>query len=288
MASPTWKISGDYFEACSCDSVCPCPTSGLAARPTQGYCDAGLVLHVERGSYGPATLDGLSFAVLLHTPGPMIAGNWTVGLIVDDKATPEQREALTAIGSGQGGGPHGRRRAARRHVCRGRGEADPDRAERHAPVGVDRRHARHRGRRHSGREPGASRSTSTTSGIPPRRALHSRRHRGATCTPSGSIGTIRRARTTATSLHFRGARVRRRRAQTAVLEGSPSPRGRPDEGRGTAVKREAAPDAGRAPSGLWTKPSRRSTARWCSQDDRRLGASLNASAMPGASHERQS
>lgn len=35
----------------------------------------------------------------------MIAGNWTVGLIVDDKATPEHREALTAIGSGQGGGP---------------------------------------------------------------------------------------------------------------------------------------------------------------------------------------
>src|SRR5262245_22215106 len=105
MASPAWKISGDYFEACSCDSVCPCPTSGLAARPTQGYCDAGLVFHVERGSYGATSLDGLSFAVLLHTPGPMIAGNWRVGLIVDDKATPEQREALTAIGSGQAGGP---------------------------------------------------------------------------------------------------------------------------------------------------------------------------------------
>ena len=36
MATPQWKISGDYFEACSCDSVCPCPTSGLAARPTKG------------------------------------------------------------------------------------------------------------------------------------------------------------------------------------------------------------------------------------------------------------
>lgn len=80
MANPQWKISGDYFEACSCDSVCPCPTSGLAARPTQGYCDAGLVFHVEHGSYGPTPLDGLSFAVLLHTPGAMIAGNWTVGL----------------------------------------------------------------------------------------------------------------------------------------------------------------------------------------------------------------
>jgi hypothetical protein len=111
------------------------------------------VFHVERGSYGSATLDGLSFAVLLHTPGPMIAGNWTVGLIVDDKATPEQREALTAIGSGQGGGPMAAVGPLVGTVCRRGGEADPDRAERHAPVGVDRGHARHRRRRHSGRQP---------------------------------------------------------------------------------------------------------------------------------------
>ena len=69
MANPQWKISGDYFEACSCDSVCPCPTSGLAARPTTGACDAGLVFHVERGSHGATKLDGLSFAVLLAHPG---------------------------------------------------------------------------------------------------------------------------------------------------------------------------------------------------------------------------
>ena len=105
MANPQWAISGDYFEACSCDSVCPCPTSGLAARPTKGTCDAGLVFHVERGSYGATRLDGLSFAVLLHTPGPMVAGNWTVGLVVDERASAEQRDALVAIGSGQGGGP---------------------------------------------------------------------------------------------------------------------------------------------------------------------------------------
>lgn len=107
MATPQWNISGDYLEACNCDSVCPCPTSGLAARPTKGSCDAGLVFHVERGAHGPTTLDGLNFAVLLHTPGPMIAGNWTVGVIVDERATAAQREALVAIGSGQGGGPMG-------------------------------------------------------------------------------------------------------------------------------------------------------------------------------------
>jgi hypothetical protein len=105
MASAAWKISGEYFEACSCDFVCPCPTSGLAARPTKGHCDAGLVFHIDRGSYGTTTLDDRRFAVLLHTPGPMIEGNWTVGLILDDRATAEQRDAITAIASGQGGGP---------------------------------------------------------------------------------------------------------------------------------------------------------------------------------------
>lgn len=103
--TPKWQISGEYFEACNCDFVCPCPTSGLAARPTKGFCDAGLVFHVEQGRYGSVTLDGLSFAVLLHTPGPMIDGNWTVGLVLDERASAEQREALTTIASGQGGGP---------------------------------------------------------------------------------------------------------------------------------------------------------------------------------------
>lgn len=60
MATPQWKISGDYFEACSCDSVCPCPTSGLAARPTKEACDAGLVFHVEHGSYGPGSTGSAS------------------------------------------------------------------------------------------------------------------------------------------------------------------------------------------------------------------------------------
>ena len=105
MANAQWQIRGEYFEACSCDSVCPCPTSGLAARPTRGACDAGLVFTVQRGQFGSTTLDGLSFAVLLHTPEAMGKGNWTVGLVVDDRASTAQRDALTAIASGQVGGP---------------------------------------------------------------------------------------------------------------------------------------------------------------------------------------
>jgi hypothetical protein len=32
-------------------------------------------------------------------------GNWAVGLVIDDRATPEQQLAITTIASGQAGGP---------------------------------------------------------------------------------------------------------------------------------------------------------------------------------------
>src|SRR2546426_404864 len=78
MADVRWRISGEYFEACSCDSVCPCPTSGLAARPTKGYCAAGLVFRVEHGQHGNTKLDGIAGAkqsepIYLDNVGPPAA-----------------------------------------------------------------------------------------------------------------------------------------------------------------------------------------------------------------------
>lgn len=105
MAKISWQLSGDYFEACSCTYVCPCVPSNMAAQPTKGYCDVALVFHVDRGRFGKVKLDGLNFIVVAHTPGVMANGNWSVGLIVTDKAKPEQQEALTQIASGQAGGP---------------------------------------------------------------------------------------------------------------------------------------------------------------------------------------
>lgn len=105
MATTSWQLSGDYFETCSCDYVCPCLTSNLAAQPTKGYCNAALVFHIEQGRYGNVMLDGLNFAVVLHTPSVMSQGNWSVGVILDERANPDQQQALTAIASGQAGGP---------------------------------------------------------------------------------------------------------------------------------------------------------------------------------------
>ena len=49
--------------------------------------------------------DGLGFIVLGLTPEAMGKGNWSVGVVVDERATADQRDAITAIGSGSAGGP---------------------------------------------------------------------------------------------------------------------------------------------------------------------------------------
>ena len=42
---------------------------------------------------------------MLHSPGAMGEGNITVGLIVDDSASDQQLEAISAIATGSSGGP---------------------------------------------------------------------------------------------------------------------------------------------------------------------------------------
>ena len=64
-----------------------------------------MAFQIERGSYGSISLDGLGFIVLGLTPEAMGKGNWSVGLIVDERASAEQKQAITTIASGAAGGP---------------------------------------------------------------------------------------------------------------------------------------------------------------------------------------
>jgi hypothetical protein len=103
-----WQIAGDYFENCSCTVVCPCtisPNQPLTSRPTEGACEVPFAFHINSGSYGNVTLDGLNVAMIARTPGIMAEGNWSVALYVDERANEEQSQALQAIFSGSAGGP---------------------------------------------------------------------------------------------------------------------------------------------------------------------------------------
>src|SRR5213082_1747666 len=91
-----WQLSGQYFETCNCDFVCPCVPSQLT-QSTHGDCVFAMAFHVEQGRYGQVPLSGLTFVIVGRTPEAMIKGNWSVGLIVDERATAEQQQALATI-----------------------------------------------------------------------------------------------------------------------------------------------------------------------------------------------
>jgi hypothetical protein len=105
MTTPSWSVSGQYYENCNCDFFCPCILQQMSVKPPKGVCNFAMAFQIQKGSYGSMSLDGLAFIVLGMTPGEMIKGNWSVGLVIDDRALPEQADAITAIASGAAGGP---------------------------------------------------------------------------------------------------------------------------------------------------------------------------------------
>ncbi len=100
-----WHIEGQYMETCNCDFLCPCIGSNLAAKPTEGDCKAAISMRIDKGEKDGVSLDGISFIVMLHSPGAMGDGNMKVGLIVDESASDAQVEAIGAIATGAEGGP---------------------------------------------------------------------------------------------------------------------------------------------------------------------------------------
>jgi hypothetical protein len=96
-----WFFEADYLQACNCDYGCPCEFS---APPTTGFCHGMGAWKINRGEYDGVSLDGLGLGFAAKWPGAIHEGNGTVCLFISDHATPEQREAMIAIGSGQAGG----------------------------------------------------------------------------------------------------------------------------------------------------------------------------------------
>ena len=102
MAERDWKLEGDYFEACNCDTVCPCVYLG---DPDNGECDVIVAWHIQKGHFEKVPLEGLNVVAVFHTPGNMFTGpKWKAALYIDEKANKEQADSLGKIFSGQAGG----------------------------------------------------------------------------------------------------------------------------------------------------------------------------------------
>ena len=90
VTNAKWSVSGNYFESCSCDYLCPC-ISQPDGVPTQGFCAFGMLFHIDQGRYMATQLDGLNLVVAGRSPEAMGNGNWSAGLITETWRVPSKR-----------------------------------------------------------------------------------------------------------------------------------------------------------------------------------------------------
>jgi len=101
MAAVLWHVKGEEAGGCNCAWGCPCQFNAL---PTHGRCEGVMTARIAEGHFGTVGLDGVRFAAVFSFPGAMHEGNGTFQLIVDERASADQREAIIAMtGGGHGG-----------------------------------------------------------------------------------------------------------------------------------------------------------------------------------------
>lgn len=101
---PKWRVTGDWFDVCSCDIPCPCE---FAQPPTDDRCYGVLAYHIRDGHCGDVTLNNLNLILLGLFGGNLWTGqvrDFRIGLFLDARADEKQREALGLIFGGQAGG----------------------------------------------------------------------------------------------------------------------------------------------------------------------------------------
>ncbi len=99
-----YELEGRLLEVCTCKILCPCWVGEDADSP-DGTCDAIVCWRVDKGKVNGLDVSKLTFALLTHIPANILKGNWRVVAFVDDKATPQQQEALLGVFTGKFGGP---------------------------------------------------------------------------------------------------------------------------------------------------------------------------------------
>jgi hypothetical protein len=97
----TWRIKGDEVSNCNCDWGCPCQFDAL---PTHGNCMAMIAYQVNEGGFGEADLEGVRWAELVWWPAAIHEGNGTRQTVIDEGASPAQREVVEELVLGKHGG----------------------------------------------------------------------------------------------------------------------------------------------------------------------------------------
>lgn len=93
-----WEIHGMEFVNCNCAYGCPCQFN---APPTYKDCKALLFQRIDAGFFGKTKLDQTKMGFAIAWPGPIHHGKGRMQPVIDDRASPAQREALLSIMTGK-------------------------------------------------------------------------------------------------------------------------------------------------------------------------------------------
>src|SRR5918912_2711693 len=94
QATTKWKLKGTLVIACNCDFGCPC---NFNARPSRGDCEGQWLWHVQQGSLGDVSLDGLSWTVTAACPAAIHEGGGKAISFYDESADEAQAEAIESF-----------------------------------------------------------------------------------------------------------------------------------------------------------------------------------------------
>src|SRR6266542_5496391 len=101
-----YTIKGTYVASCNCVGLCPCPVDGTPTAEG-GQCRGAAAFAINEGNLDDTDLGGVNFALYNFFPSNITAGNWKVGIVIDESASDEQAQAIERILRGQEGGPFG-------------------------------------------------------------------------------------------------------------------------------------------------------------------------------------
>lgn len=101
---PNWWARGSLFENCSCQLVCPGHLH-FEQSCTYDRCLGYWAISIEEGEFAGISLARVRALVAFDSPKRMMDGGWTQRIIIDARATPEQRLATETILLGKAGGP---------------------------------------------------------------------------------------------------------------------------------------------------------------------------------------
>jgi hypothetical protein len=93
-----WNVEGIQYGTCNCDHACPCQFEGL---PNHGHCQGFDVIRVDKGRFGDVDLQGVVAAAIFAWPGAVFEGKGQMQLVIDDRASEAQRQAMEQVLRGE-------------------------------------------------------------------------------------------------------------------------------------------------------------------------------------------